>query len=135
MGFLNTKVQEGQLASGDISGQKLPNAPSVSGNLGADWDAWTGSFMGLRLHVDSSYSAKQYLALPQEEAISQKAYSLVNARVSLHGVSDNWELGLWGNNLGDTFYLTNAVDLQGLGYDYRHRGVPRTYGVDATYRF
>jgi iron complex outermembrane recepter protein len=135
LGFLNSKVQEGRLASGDISGQKLPNAPSVSGNLSADWDAWTGSVMGLRLHVDSSYSAKQYLALPQEEAISQKAYTLVNARVALHGASDNWDIGLWGNNLGNTFYLTNAVDLQGLGYDYRHRGVPRTYGVDAMYRF
>ena len=135
MGFLNSRVQEGRLASGDISGQKLPNAPSVSGNASADWDAWTGALMGVRLHVDASYSAKQYLALPQEDAISQKAYSLLNARLSLHGVTDNWELGLWGNNLGNTFYLTNAVDLQGLGYDYRHRGIPRTYGVDATYRF
>jgi len=135
LGFLSTDVQEGRLASGDISGQKLPNAPSVSGNVSADWDAWTGAAMGLRLHVDSSYSAKQYLALPQEEAISQKAYSLLNARLVLHGSSDQWDVGLWGNNLGNTFYLTNAVDLQGLGYDYRHRGVPRTYGVDATYRF
>jgi iron complex outermembrane recepter protein len=135
LGFLNSKVQEGRLASGDISGQKLPNAPSVSGNVSADWDAWTGSVVGVRLHADASHSAKQYLALPQEEAISQKAYSLVNARLTLHGAADNWDIGLWGNNLGNTFYLTNAVDLQGLGYDYRHRGVPRTYGVDATYRF
>lgn len=135
LGFLNSQVQQGQLASGDISGQKLPNAPSVSGNVSADWDAWTGAVMGLRLHADSSYSAKQYLALPQEDAISQKAYSLVNARIALHDSSDRWDVGLWGNNLGNTFYLTNAVDLQGLGYDYRHRGVPRTYGVDATYRF
>src|SRR5579872_61255 len=135
VGFLSSEVQEGRLASGDISGQRLPNAPSVSGNISADWDAWTGSIMGLRLHVDSSYSAKQYLALPQENAISQGAYSLVNARISLHGAAEQWDVGLWGNNLADKFYLTNAVDLQGLGYDYRHRGVPRTYGVDATYRF
>lgn len=135
LGFLDTKVQEGQLASGSIAGQKLPNAPSVSGNASADWDVWNGAVMGLRLHADSSFTARQYLALPQEEAISQKAYSLVNARVTLHGATDRWDVGLWGNNLGDTFYLTNAVDLQGLGFDYRHRGVPRTYGVDATYRF
>ncbi|MBS0366143.1 MAG: TonB-dependent receptor [Proteobacteria bacterium] len=135
LGFLDSKVQEGQLASGSINGQKLPNAPAVSGNLGADWDAWSGPTLGLRLHVDASYSARQYLALPQEEAISQKAYSLLNARLALHGASENWEVAAWGNNLGNTFYLTNAVDLQGLGYDYRHRGVPRTYGVDATYRF
>ncbi|HUI58712.1 MAG TPA: TonB-dependent receptor [Steroidobacteraceae bacterium] len=135
LGFLDTEVQQGMLASGDISGQKLPNAPAVSANVSADWDAWTGSWGGVRLHLDSSFAARQYLALPQENPISQSAYSLLNARLAFHGAADQWDVGLWGNNLGNKFYLTNAVDLQGLGYDYRHRGVPRTYGLDATYRF
>ena len=135
LGFLDSEVQQGTLASGDISGQKLPNAPAVSANVGADWDAWTGSWGGIRLHIDSSFAARQYLALPQETAISQSAYSLLNGRLAFHGSNDQWDVGLWGNNLGNKFYLTNAVDLQGLGYDYRHRGVPRTYGLDATYRF
>jgi iron complex outermembrane receptor protein len=46
-----------------------------------------------------------------------------------------WEVAAWGRNLTDKFYLTSAADLQSIGFDYRHRGVPRTYGVDATYRF
>ena len=135
LGFLNSKVQEGTLASGDISGQKLPNAPSVSANVSGDWDVWSTSDVALRLHVDSSYAAKQYLALPQEDAISQNAYTLVNARIALRSPDDKWNVGIWGNNLTDKFYLTNAVDVQGFGFDYRHRGVPRTFGVDATYRF
>jgi iron complex outermembrane receptor protein len=135
LGFLDSKVQEGTLASGDISGQKLPNAPSVSANISGDWDVWSAADVALRLHLDSSYATKQYLALPQEDAISQDAYALVNARIALHAPDDKWNVGIWGNNLSNKFYLTNAVDVQGFGFDYRHRGVPRTYGVDATYRF
>jgi iron complex outermembrane recepter protein len=48
---------------------------------------------------------------------------------------DKWEVGAWGRNLTDKFYLTNAVDVQGFGFDYRHRGVPRMFGLDASYRF
>jgi iron complex outermembrane receptor protein len=144
MGFLDTKVQEGHLTAmvssgnpiGSIAGQHLPNAPAVSGTLAGDWQAWTGSAVALRLHLDANYAAKQYLALPQEEAISQSAYTLLNARVALASVNDHWNVGLWANNLTDKFYLTNAVDLQGLlGMDYRHRGLPRMYGLDATFRF
>ncbi len=135
LGFLNSKVQEGVLASGSIAGQQLPNAPHVSGTASGDWDAWSSPSIALRLHFDLSYSAKQYLALPQEDAISQPAYTLLNLRAALHAPGDQWEVGIWSNNVTDKFYLSNAVDLQGFGYDYRHRGVPRTYGMDVTYRF
>ena len=135
LGVLDSKVLEGSLATGSIVGQQLPNAPRISGTASGDWNAWSTPSVGLRLHFDLSYSARQYLALPQENAISQPAYTLLNLRADLHGPGDRWDIGLWSNNVTDKFYLTNAVDLQGLGYDYRHRGVPRTYGMDMTYRF
>ncbi len=135
MGFLNTRVQQGMLASGDISGQELPYAPRFSGTAGFDWAAAHLASATINLHIDANFNAKQYLALPNEEAIAQKSYSLVNARLSLKSEDDHWDAGIWGRNLGDTFYLTNAVDVQGFGFDYRHRGSPRMMGVDVTYRF
>jgi iron complex outermembrane receptor protein len=135
MGFLNSKIKEGALASGDISGQSLPNAPKVSGTFAADWDAWSNSLLGLRLHVDASYSGKQYLSLPAAEATSQSSFTLLSARASLHSADEKLEVGIWGRNITDKFYLTNAVDLQGFGFDYRHRGMPRTFGLDASYHF
>ncbi len=135
IGLLDSRVQQGALATGSIVGQQLPNAPRVSGTASGDWNAWSTPSVGLRLHFDLSFAARQYLALPQEQAISQPAYMLVNLRADLHSPGDRWDLGLWSNNVTNQFYLTNAVDLQGLGYDYRHRGVPRTYGMDVSYRF
>ncbi|MBS0613676.1 MAG: TonB-dependent receptor [Proteobacteria bacterium] len=135
LGILKTKVQEGVLASGDISGNELPNAPKVSGTLSADWDAWHSDALALTWHVDASFTGRQFLALPNESAITQDSYHLLNSRITLHGPDSKWEVGIWGNNLADKFYLTNAVDVQGFGFDYRHRGLPRMYGIDATYRF
>ena len=73
--------------------------------------------------------------MPNEDAVLQGAYSLVNGRLSLHSKGEAWEVGVWGRNLGDKFYLTNAVDVQGFGFDYRHIGTPRMFGVDARYHF
>lgn len=134
-GFLSTDVQQGVLATGDISGQELPYAPHFSGTVGFDWVVAHWGSAALNLHSDANYNTKQYLALPNEDAISQGSYALVNARLSLKSDSDRWEAGLWGRNLGDTFYLTNAVDVQGFGFDYRHRGTPRMFGADVAFKF
>jgi iron complex outermembrane receptor protein len=134
-GFLNTAVQQGTLATGDISGQELPYAPHFSGTAGFDWQVAHIGAAELTLHSDANYNGKQYLALPNEEAIAQGAYALVNARLSLKSDSDRWEAGIWARNLGDKFYLTNAVDVQGFGFDYRHRGTPRMMGADISFKF
>ena len=134
-GFLSSEVQDGQLASGSIDGQQLPYAPHVSGTAAMDWEAWQVHGAKINLHVDTNYNSKQYLALPNQDSISQGGYSLLNGRLSLLSSGDIWELGLWGKNIADKFYLTNAINVQGLGFDYRHIGTPRMFGVDARYHF
>jgi iron complex outermembrane recepter protein len=89
----------------------------------------------LNLHLDMNYNSKQYLALPNEDAISQGGYSLLDGRLSVQSADDKWDVGVWGRNIADKFYLTNAVDVQSFGSDYRHVGTPRMYGFDAHYHF
>ncbi len=134
-GFLRSDVQDGLLATGSIDGQQLPYAPHVSGTVAMDWEAWAAAAAKLNLHLDTNYNSKQYLALPNEEAISQGGYSLLNGRLSLQSANDIWDVGVWGRNMANKFYLTNAVDVQGFGFDYRHVGTPRMYGFDAHYHF
>ena len=134
-GFLASDVQDGVLATGSIDGQQLPYAPRFSGTVAMDWEAFTVYTAIVNLHVDSNYNSKQYLALPNEDAISQGGYALLNGRLSLKSGGGSWEVGVWGRNIADRFYLTNAVDVQGFGFDYRHVGTPRMYGVDAQYHF
>ena len=137
LGFLDATIQEGAVAGGTIpvSGHKLPEAPDVSGTVAADWVAFEAAPGQLTVHLDSSFSSKQYFELVNENRIAQDRYGLLNGRLAWHGVDDRWEVGVWGNNVTNHFYLTNAYDLQGLGFDYLHRGLPREFGVDASYRF
>ncbi len=134
-GFLHSEVQEGVLATGPIDGQQLPYAPHFSGTVSMDWQAFDFGVANINLHVDTNYNSKQYLALPNEDAIAQAGYALTNARLSLNGGGGSWDVGVWSSNLFDKFYLTNAVDVQGFGFDYRHVGTPRMFGVDAHYHF
>ncbi len=95
-GFLHSEVQEGVLSTGSIDGQQLPYAPHVSGTLAADWEAWQNEAVKINLHLDTNYNSKQYLALPNEDAISQGGYSLLNGRLSLVSADDKWDVGVWG---------------------------------------
>jgi iron complex outermembrane recepter protein len=134
-GFLRSDVQDGVLATGSIDGQELPYAPHVSATVAMDWEALQIDAVKINLHLDTDYNSKQYLALPNEAAISQGGYSLLNGRLSLQSADDKWDAGVWGRNMANKFYLTNAVDVQGFGFDYRHVGTPRMFGVDAQYHF
>jgi iron complex outermembrane receptor protein len=73
VGLLHSDVQDGVLSTGSIDGQELPYAPHVSGTLAADWEAWQTDAVKINLHLDTNYNSKQYLALPNEDAISREA--------------------------------------------------------------
>jgi iron complex outermembrane receptor protein len=137
LGVLHTDIQQGALSGGaiDISGKRLPYAPTVSGTVSADWMAYSWSAAAVSLHLEDTYDSKQYFEFLNEPRLAQGGYSLLNARATLDSSSDRWEVSAWVRNLADKLYFTNEVDLQGLGYDYRHRGEPRMYGADVTYRF
>jgi iron complex outermembrane receptor protein len=137
LGLLDATVQEGAVSGGaiNVAGHQLPEAPHVSATLSGDWDAFLNDAGRLVMHLDSNYASKQYFELVNENRIAQDPYALLNARVSWHATGDKWEVGLWDNNLTNRFYLTNSYDLQSLGFDYLHRGVPRMFGVDASYHF
>ena len=118
-----------------MDGHQLPEAPHVSGSVAADWEAFAVPAGRLVVHVDGNYVSKEYFELVNENRIAQDRYALANARISWHDASEKWEVAAWDKNISNHFYLTNAYDLQALGFDYQHRGLPRMYGVDASYYF
>lgn len=137
LGLLHTRVDKGTLAGGTISivGKRLPYAPNFRGVFSADWVAISEPSWALMLHVAETYQSLMYEENLNEGRLAQPAFGLLSAQATLEPASDRWEVRLWGNNLTDKVYFTNEVDLQSLGYDYRHIGEPRMYGADLTYRF
>ncbi len=68
---------------------------------------------------------------------SQKAYGLLEGRLAYSLNSEpNVEIALWGKNLLDKTYRTNALDFDGsLGYNLAFLGEPRTVGVEVRIAF
>jgi iron complex outermembrane receptor protein len=119
----------------DLKGKTLPDSPKVSGTVAVDWDAFAGEKTRFAVHVDTSYASAQYFEPFNVPRLKQDAYALLNARLSLYSGGGHWNAGVWGRNLTDKFYVTSAADVSGIGFDYFHRGAPRTYGVDFNISF
>lgn len=60
--------------------------------------------------------------------IKQSSYSLLNARLGV--AAKNFEVMLWGRNLGDKKYISYAYDFGAV-----HLGDPLTYGITLTGKF
>jgi iron complex outermembrane receptor protein len=68
--------------------------------------------------------------------VTQKAYGLLDARITLQLTASNLDLALYGRNLtGKEYYAAaNALD-RALGYNVVVPGAPRTFGLELTKRF
>jgi iron complex outermembrane recepter protein len=66
--------------------------------------------------------------------VGSKGYALINAGIAWN--SDNIQLRLWGKNITNKQYYPFGYDTAGaFGTVLQTPGVPRTYGVEATFKF
>lgn len=135
LGWLDAKLEEAVLRGEDLSGNQLPNSPEFTGNVVVDWEAFRADKALLMVQVEGSYADAQYFEPFNVPRLRESGYGLLNARLALGSTNGRWEAALWGRNLTDEFYITSAADVSGIGYDYTHRGVPRTYGLEFNLNF
>ncbi|OHD06271.1 TonB-dependent receptor [Sphingopyxis sp. RIFCSPHIGHO2_12_FULL_65_19] len=81
------------------------------------------------------YASSAFKEASNDPLISSKPYWLFNARVSLAGEKDGWEVALWGRNLTRERYVVSGVNLASLGIVNRIYNAPRTYGVELSFRY
>ena len=141
LGVLDSKYDELFLRFKDRAGNKLIMAPDLSMSVSADWRVAQLAPGDLHVAFDANYYGKQFFDALDTERVAQPAYSIFNARLSLVGrAQQHLSVAAWGKNLFNRQYLSyglaqrNAED-GGVGLDYALVGEPRTYGLEATYRF
>jgi outer membrane receptor protein involved in Fe transport len=123
----------------DYSGRSNQFAPNVSGVLSAEY-AWNLGGLVLTAGTDLIYSDDYLQSLNLDPVLVQKAYTKLNARVSL-GDGDNWELAVVGRNLTDKTTVTYAADtplaftLFGARSYYGFVEAPRAVAIEARIRF
>lgn len=136
----------GDAEGGDASGNKLPYAPELTASLGAQYYYPLPSLnSSLLLRADYSYTDSYYITASNDEGHTLAdgsevafgevdSYGTLGARIGLVSDAESWELSVWGRNLTDSDHQNYSFrDFFGTilgGY-----AVPRTYGIEAKYRF
>lgn len=100
--------------SQDLRRQSAHFSPEWQGSLIVDWTDDFSMINGTEFFVrgETQYMGDQNVGgnTNQNPQTIQEAYQLYNARVGLRSVKDNWEVNLFGKNLGDEGYCLTMFD-------------------------
>jgi iron complex outermembrane receptor protein len=126
-------------AGRDFSGNSLTRSPSDSVNVGFTWRRPVGDGLSLALHSEYSYRSRVFYLPDNYRVASDGSLGLLDARVTLGFDRQNIELTLWGKNLTDEAYITQAIDGRGpfnLSQNAAAAiGAPRMYGATLNWYF
>ncbi|MDP9084842.1 MAG: TonB-dependent receptor [Pseudomonadota bacterium] len=119
-----------------LSGVSLNNAPKVSANVNARYDAPLTADLRYFFDVNDAYKSKEHFETANSPYEVQPAYNIVNASVGVRAASGHWGVTGSVDNLANTHYVNSMLDQGGvfigqiIGYD-----TLRTYHVALDVRF
>jgi iron complex outermembrane receptor protein len=135
-GYTYATYQAGSYTGVNIAGNTVEETPKWSFVFAADWRVFENDFGNIALHGDGNAITKQYYDALDSLLGEQPGYTLWNARITGQTISGNMALSFFVQNLFDRHYFTSIFNTDSsLNFSYAQRGLPRTYGAQATYKF
>ncbi|MDR3513035.1 MAG: TonB-dependent receptor [Caulobacteraceae bacterium] len=138
LGLLDTKldtfIAKRSPDQTDYSGNQLPLSPHVSFSGLVDYkQPVVGG--ALDFQFGANYKSHQYFDITNDPYTTQGGYWIENARVAYQFDNDRWEVAAFVRNLSDQKYYLDAFDLSFVGFIQAIVGTPRTFGVEANFRY
>lgn len=132
LGTTNSEIKAITVFPGN-EGNKTPKTTDVSLNLGLQYRREMANGTGLFARFDYEHRGHKYWHVDNQDV--QDPLDFLNARIGIE--TDQWGVYLWGKNVTDEEYYTdfNPTEFSGLDVDIGYLGRPRTYGIEASYRF
>ncbi|WP_199556107.1 TonB-dependent receptor [Sandaracinobacteroides hominis] len=139
VGVLGTEYVELTLQGVDISGNRLPFAPTLTSQLGLDWRVAEVGGGAIRFSPNVLFTGAQYFSpfnqvdVPNSgqlnRELAQGGFAKVNATLAWE--TERLQVRLWGNNLFNARTLSYGLDLRGAGFPYNFLvpANPRTFGI------
>ena len=114
---------------------RFQRTPRHSFTVGADFERQLG-IGTLELHSDYSYRSKEQFQI-LAALNDQRAYGLLDARITLRSRDSRWAVAVFGTNLTDVRYRSagRGTLLGQNGIAYSSIGLPRQVGVQLSTRF
>jgi iron complex outermembrane receptor protein len=132
IGTINSRILNGAADPADI-GNRTPRTIPFSSNAGLQYTPELGDNIKGLFRVDWQHIGKKYWT--SDNKFVQNPYDLVNLRVG----ADFGQLGIYAfsKNLLNSKYYTDYYPSKysGLDVDIGFRGMPRSYGVEASMKF
>ena len=115
----------------------LPLTPAWTYSLSGEYRQPLGEKIGeLRLRADWQHRSQVSFQLENDPLERQPAYGLLNLRATFVLPDDRFRIAVFGTNVTDTEYLTNAQDtLRGNGTAFGGIGRPREWGIELGVNF
>lgn len=110
----------------DYSGRDMLSAPDFVGNIGAQYTVDTGSGK-LNFAASYNYNSGHAWTLVVNDRARQKAYGVLNLSAMWTSPSEQFDVQVWGRNVGGTKY--NAFVISSANGDYGSPAAPATFGV------
>jgi outer membrane receptor protein involved in Fe transport len=120
-----------------FSGVSLPFAPRFQGSASADYAFPVSTryqgFVGASVAAQSKSFGSLALSAQDVADATIDAYGTVDLRAGIESADDKWKVTLWGTNVTDKYYWTNALRV----YDtvVRYSGRPAEYGISIHWRW
>jgi len=111
-------------------GNKVPEAPALALNGLVRYEWALSGDKRMFVLVDTSFNDKIFKEV--SNTLETDSYWLTNARLSLKGQTEAWEVSLWVKNIANKEYVTNLLP-PGRGAVWNFYGMPRTYGISVRY--
>ncbi|WP_066557557.1 TonB-dependent receptor [Croceicoccus bisphenolivorans] len=144
--YIDTKIKEytGFDALGverNFTGQDFPYAPALTAigdinydfALGSNAEGYMGASVTYNSDTTSALSNTTTEFVDEDKRYAMKAYALLDLRAGVRLNDDKIRIGGYVRNVTNTFYWTNVQD--NLASISRFTGMPRTYGVQLSWRY
>ena len=125
-----------EAANGVFAGNKFRLQPEVTASGGINLRLPIRPGMTFYAVPSATYQSKVFFELPNNPAISEGGYALVNVRAGVEFADGKYRVGGFARNLLNRRYLIDAGNTGGgFGVPTYIAGEPRFYGVEVSGRF
>ena len=120
-----------------LDGNRLPNSPEFSINLGVGYSWQLSSGMEVVAATNYYWQDEFYTRIFNEVNDEVDAWDVWNATLTLYSANQDWFAEMWGRNLNDDDHITGQyLGDQNVGLPTNQFLLePRTYGISLGYNF
>jgi len=119
--------------TGDVSGNRLNNAPEWAGRLWVEWIGAIGRWGRLSLTADATGQSTVFYTPFNDDIQRQGPYGLLGGRAEYGPSNRRWSISAYARNMTNTDYVMATFGNSLVAYGGRP-GAPRQFAIEFTVR-